>query len=73
MKLVSSGKAKCCVQEISTLSSEASTAESASEIEEIAHKGTKHNKDPILAPVYEEVSLIFIIIYFVYIYLNKLV
>ncbi|XP_023767185.2 phosphatidylinositol/phosphatidylcholine transfer protein SFH6 isoform X1 [Lactuca sativa] len=54
LQLVSSGKAKCCVQEISTLSSEASTAESASEIEEIAHKGTKHNKDPILAPVYEE-------------------
>ncbi|XP_024972313.1 phosphatidylinositol/phosphatidylcholine transfer protein SFH6-like isoform X5 [Cynara cardunculus var. scolymus] len=70
LQMVSSGKTKCSVQEISTLSregitndedrstvlksSEASAAESASEIEEIAPKGTKCITDPRLAPVSEE-------------------
>ncbi|KAL4559419.1 hypothetical protein LXL04_031557 [Taraxacum kok-saghyz] len=54
LQLVSSGKAKCSVQEILKINSDASPEESASEIEEIVLKGTQHNKDPILPPVFEE-------------------
>nr|GEX21320.1 phosphatidylinositol/phosphatidylcholine transfer protein SFH6-like isoform X2 [Tanacetum cinerariifolium] len=73
-EMIYSGKAKCSVHEMPNLSkegrkggeddysvvcsSEGSAAESASEIEETAPKGTNCNTDSRLAPVSEEVSIV---------------